>query len=373
MSSLLLPGDTAPWFHAPALEGNPRYAFDTVAGRCVVLLFHGSAAWEASAAALAVVARHHALFDDAHACFFGVSLDPADAAQGRIAQAIPGIRWFLDHDATVARKYGAVEGESAGGEYRPHWLLLDPMLRVVDRAGIEEGERIIAGLRRLIARSPETPTAPVLVVPRIFEPALCRQLVELYQRQGGEDSGFMREENGVTVGKIDYSHKRRADCSIDDEALRGALRARIRRFLIPQIARAFQFEVTRIERWIVACYDDQTGGGHFRAHRDNTTKGTAHRRFACTINLNAGEYDGGDLRFPEFGPATYRAPTGGAVIFSCSLLHEALPVTRGTRYAFLPFLYDDAAARLREANLAFVSDELKHYRSGLPADAQAAE
>ena len=68
-----------------------------------------------------------------------------------------------------------------------------------------------------------------------------------------------------------------------------------------------------------------------------------------TINLNAGDYDGGDLRFPEYGPRTYRAPTGGAIVFSCSLLHEATPVTRGTRYAFLPFLYDDAAARLREA------------------------
>jgi len=38
------------------------------------------------------------------------------------------------------------------------------------------------------------------------------------------------------------------------------------------------------------------------------------------------------------------------VVFSCSLLHEARPVTAGRRYALLPFLYDDAAARVREAN-----------------------
>ena len=86
--------------------------------------------------------------------------------------------------------------------------------------------------------------------------------------------------------------------------------------------------------------------GHFRPHRDNTTKGTAHRRFAVTINLNADEYEGGDLCFPEFGPRTYRAATGGAVVFSCSLLHEARPVTLGKRYAFLPFLYDDEAANI---------------------------
>ena len=83
--------------------------------------------------------------------------------------------------------------------------------------------------------------------------------------------------------------------------------------------------------------------------------GTAHRRFACTINLNAEDYEGGDLRFPEFGPQTYRAPTGGAVVFSCSLLHEATDVTRGRRYAYLPFLYDDAAAAIRQVNIDSVT------------------
>ncbi|HEX3065321.1 MAG TPA: 2OG-Fe(II) oxygenase, partial [Dongiaceae bacterium] len=61
-----------------------------------------------------------------------------------------------------------------------------------------------------------------------------------------------------------------------------------------------------------------------------------------------------DLVFPEFGVLTYRPPTGDAVVFSCSLLHEALPVTRGRRYAFLPFLYDEAAARVRRANQQYV-------------------
>ena len=113
--------------------------------------------------------------------------------------------------------------------------------------------------------------------------------------------------------------------------------------MAPEIAEGLPVRATRIERYIVACYDAEDGG-YFRPHRDNTTKGTAHRRFAVSINLNAEEFEGGDLRFPEFGPRTYRPPTGGAVVFSCSLLHEATPVTRGTRYAFLPFLYDEAGA-----------------------------
>ena len=76
--------------------------------------------------------------------------------------------------------------------------------------------------------------------------------------------------------------------------------------------------------------------------------GTAHRKFACSLNLND-DFEGGDLRFAEFGPATYRPPVGGAVVFSCALLHEATPMMAGRRYAFLPFLYDAAGAAVREA------------------------
>ena len=92
-----------------------------------------------------------------------------------------------------------------------------------------------------------------------------------------------------------------------------------------------------------SCYD-AVDEAVFHAHRDSTTFGTAHRRFACSINLNGG-FEGGDLRFPEYGPATYRPPLGGAVVFSCALMHEATRVTAGRRYAFLPFFYDEAGAR----------------------------
>ncbi|HEX7623591.1 MAG TPA: 2OG-Fe(II) oxygenase, partial [Anaeromyxobacteraceae bacterium] len=124
----------------------------------------------------------------------------------------------------------------------------------------------------------------------------------------------------------------------------------------------YQFQVTRIERYMVACYD-AADGGYFRAHRDNETLGTAHRKFACSINLNAEEFEGGDLRFPEFGPRTYRPPTGGAVIFACGLQHEATSVTRGRRYAFLPFFYDEAGQAIREANADFLADPARQAQA----------
>jgi predicted 2-oxoglutarate/Fe(II)-dependent dioxygenase YbiX/peroxiredoxin len=364
MNRIPMIGEPAPWFHAQALDGNPRYAFDTAAGRWIVMLFAGQAGRPELHPALDMLAANRDLFDDLNVCFFGVTVDPADAAEGRIAQLLPGVRWFLDYDQAVSKAYGAV-GPDGSGTYQPYWLLLDPLQRVLTRAPLPEGPRLLAECRRL-AHEPRALPAPVLVAPRILSPDLCRRLIDLYERQGGEESGFMRDVGGVTTAIVDHGHKRRADCTISDEELLKTLNSSLFHTLRPLVKRAFQFDPTRIERWIVACYDGGVGG-YFRPHRDNTTKGTAHRKFAVTINLNAEEYEGGDLCFPEFGPQTYRAPTGGAVVFSCSLLHEARAVTRGRRYAFLPFLYDDDGARTRERNLAFVSPELQSYRSGLPS------
>ncbi|HEX9933515.1 MAG TPA: 2OG-Fe(II) oxygenase [Allosphingosinicella sp.] len=355
---LLEPGDAAPWFRAPALGGSPNYVFDTAAGRPILMLFFGTAGRPETAAALAAVQAKRGLFDDENACFFGVSCDPADAADGRIAQRIPGIRFFLDHERAVSRLYGAAPAEQAD-HYFPHWLLLDRAMRVAGRFPLAAAAEAIAALETQRSSAAEADWAPVVKVPNVFEPALCAELVALYEAGGGTESGFMRDIDGQTRLIVDESHKRRRDHAIDDAATQKRLIARINRRLVPMVKRAFQFEPTRIERHIVACYE--AGAGHFRPHRDNTTKGTAHRRFAVTINLNDG-YEGGDLRFPEFGRRTYRAPVGGAIVFSCSLLHEATPVTAGRRFAYLPFLYDEAGAKLREENNAFLAEEVGTYR-----------
>jgi predicted 2-oxoglutarate/Fe(II)-dependent dioxygenase YbiX/peroxiredoxin len=355
---LLEPGDAAPWFRVPALDGAANYAFDTAAGRPMLLLFFESAGRADAQAALSAVAANRALFDDLNACFFGITCDPEDAAQRRIAQLLPGIRFFLDYDRAVSRLYGAAPAEGAA-EYRPHWLLLDRTLRVSGRFPLAAGEAAVQALAALAAGPSLPDWAPVALAPDVFEPAFCKRLVALYEEHGGAESGFMREVDGKTVLLTDPGHKQRRDFDIGDETLRRQIVARINRRLVPVVRRVFQFDPTRMERYLVACY--QEGAGHFRPHRDNTTKGTAHRRFAVTINLNS-DYEGGDLRFPEFGRRTYRAPPGGAIVFSCSLLHEATPVTRGKRYAFLPFLYDEAAAELREKNNAFLGEEVGRYR-----------
>ncbi len=358
-------GDPVPGFIARA-SNSPRFHFNTVAGRYIVLCFFGSMTRGASRRAHDHLRGRTAFFDDMNAAFFGVSVDPADEAEARVQEAVPGFRYFWDFDGAVSRLYGALGTDAApDGRYNGFTLVLDPMLRVLACLGHDDGHD--AAFDALVSRLPpprlhsglEVP-APVLILPRVFEPDFCRYLINLYENEGGAESGFMRQVDGKTIGVYDDSYKRRRDFAFDFqppfEPVRANIRARVQARLVPAIAQAFQFHVTRMERYIVACYEAERMG-FFSPHRDNTTSGTAHRRFACTLNLNAEEYEGGELRFPEFGSRTYRAPTGGAVVFSCSLLHEATPVTRGRRFAFLPFLYDEAAARIRTANAGALTGE----------------
>jgi len=138
---------------------------------------------------------------------------------------------------------------------------------------------------------------------------------------------------------LDHARKRRRDYLIkDDPELIRQLQMRISRRIFPEIQKAYSFKVAHIERYMISCYSaDELG--HFCAHRDNTTAATAHRRFAVSINLNS-EFEGGEISFPEYGLRAYKPPPGGAVVFSCALLHAVSQVAIGRRYAFLPFLYE---------------------------------
>lgn len=352
-------GDPAPWFRQRT-PSNPLFVFDTVAGRYIVLCFFASASDAAARDAIERI-RASTVYDDVHASCFGVSLDPADEKEARVAERTPGFRVFWDFDSAASEAYGAraVDDKNA---MRRLWVVLDPMLRVLRIAPFESASA--DDIAAFVAAQPPstergTP-APVLYLPGVFEPEICATLIGKYRDHGGAESGFMREREGKTVMEIDHRHKRRRDCIIEDEALRATLQERVRRRIVPEIAKAFQFHVTRMERYLVGCYRAEDSG-HFRAHRDNTTKGTAHRRFAVSVNLND-DYDGGLLSFPEFASPPFKPPAGGAVVFSCSLLHTASPVTRGERFAFLPFLYDDAAAELRERNNEFLGEGVGAYR-----------
>ncbi|MBE7212513.1 MAG: 2OG-Fe(II) oxygenase [Gluconacetobacter diazotrophicus] len=344
----LLPGDPLPWFRQRCAPAGADYAIETAAGRHLVLFAFASGAAPAVAVALDAVHARSDLLDGRRAGFFAVSADPADAA--RLPESRPVLRCFLDADGAVGRILGARCLDGIGAP-RDLWLVLDPFLRVravaLDAPGM--AAEVLGFLEReLAAAETADGTAPVLLLPGVFEPEFCARLLEHYARDGGRPSAvFTAAADGGTRAVLDPAAKRRRDCDLRDPALRAQVQARIVRRVVPEIRKAFQFDATEMERLILSEYS-AADRGHFGAHRDNTVSATAHRRFAVSINLND-DFDGGELVFPEFGARRYRPPAGGALVFSCSLLHAVTPVTAGRRVACLPFVHDAAAAALKRA------------------------
>lgn len=183
-----------------------------------------------------------------------------------------------------------------------------------------------------------SPLAPVLLIPDVFESDLCAALIRHLETdcRGGEPSRVLVLEGGSQALQLDPTIKQRRESLSRDPVLEARMHERLMRRALPEIGRVFQFLVSRRDPFKLLAYPEDAG--YFRAHRDNETRDVAHRRFALSINLNHGHYAGGEFRYPEFGPRRYSPGTGTALVFSCSLLHEVLPVEKGTRYAMTTFL-----------------------------------
>ncbi len=254
-----------------------------------------------------------------------------------------------DTDRLVLADDGAVVGWLLGPTPAgPELLLLDPNQRVLARAPLDAAapERALAQLADALGGLAQPAAeivsggAPALIVPRVLEPALCAELIALYRREGGVPSGVLELIEGRPRFKVDPGQKMRRDFFRFDVGWMARLGAVLRARLVPEVDKCFAFRATTCEDFKLTCYDASEGGYH-RPHRDNVTPDVADRRFALSVNLNTGEYDGGELRFPEYGPTLYRPPAGGAIVFASSMLHEALPVTRGERFVLLSFLSND--------------------------------
>lgn len=211
----------------------------------------------------------------------------------------------------------------------------------IDRALGEAGhaEAILSFLRDRPQEEPRAMglAAPILTVPRVLDPAFRRRLIERH----GTASGHTGLGQRVSGGVLDSAAKVRRDHIVTDPALHGEIGGLIGRRVVPEIFRAFNYRVSYVKEFKICCYE-AAEGGFFKPHRDNIEP-AGGRRFAMTLNLNTGEYEGGQLRFPEYGPHLYSPEAGGAVVFACNLVHEVLPVTAGRRYVLLCFFYGDEA------------------------------
>jgi len=232
-------GDPAPWFHQRS-SSKANFVFSSVAGRYIVLCFFGSAAEPRGRAALQSVLAHRHHFDDISCSFFGVSNDPEDERQKRVASRLPGIRFFWDSDGKISRLYGAIAHDATLGKGETHvhrfWVVLDPTLRVLFIAPFAADGSDADALFGYLEKLPPPDRfagievqAPILFLPNVFEEDLCRGLIRVYEDHGGKESGVMRDVEGRTALINDHSFKKRRDYTIEQPELLEQTRARVAR------------------------------------------------------------------------------------------------------------------------------------------------
>ena len=248
---------------------------------------------------------------------------------------------FLDTQGEIKTTYRLVDSN------RDVIFLLDCNLRVLTSTPLGDVQpdvkkliSIFTELRPHVEPQEVKIQAPVLLVPNVLDPELCITLINVWETNGNIETGVELSQEHRRQEVIQTDSKSRRDHIITDKKLLRLLSSSIGRRLMPEIRRAFAFKATRFEGFKIVCYDEDTSG-FFSAHRDNLSPSTAHRRFAMSLNLNQG-YEGGYLRFPEFGSNLYQPEVGEALVFSCSHLHEVTEVTKGRRFALLSFLFSEA-------------------------------
>jgi hypothetical protein len=182
---------------------------------------------------------------------------------------------------------------------------------------------------------------PILQVPRALSADDCKALIERFNTEGlayvepGHGDKGLGHDYKMRIPE--YGRHDRIDHWVMNPATVGFINLRLKRRVLPEVRKAFGYEITRHEPYRITRYEGMRGG-ELHGHRDNSELRVAHRRFALSINLNSEAFEGGGVRFPEYGGQMYRPPSGTALLFSSSLLHEAMHVTKGQRFVLLGFM-----------------------------------
>ena len=329
----LTPGDRFPNFLLPDQSGAVSSFLERAKGRPLLILGDSDDA--------GLQALHQANLGEAGADCLALVGEPPEAAAKRAERL--GIDFLLLCDS-AGKIRDALRRMMGFGPRGAFAVLLDPNQRVMHARADLDGAALLGWAverARAVPRAEDAHyvrgIAPVLLVPDVLSGAQCRALIDRWETHGHEEGHVYSIVKGEEKRRLNKEMKSRRDHVVKDESLMNELATLIGRRIGPELNKAFNFGKFRFDRFKITCYDSERGD-FFRRHRDNQTKETADRRFALTLNLNTEEYEGGGLIFPEYGPHRYNPPSGGAILFSCSLLHEALPITKGRRFTLLNFL-----------------------------------
>ena len=335
-------GERAPDFILPSLDGTPTRFYAKAGGTPTVLLFSDANQID-TILCLSEELKNRPSIKMSILAILENNLLSAQSVTTKNKIDFPV---FLDTQGTIKTAYRLVDDE------KNIIFLLDANLRVLTSILLED---IQLAVKRLISIYTESwshvepleikTQAPVLLLPNVLDPELCLHLIDVWETEGNVETGVELSQENRRQEVIISDSKSRRDHIVTDKKLLRLLSSSIGRRVMPELQRAFAFQATRFEGFKIVCYDAATSG-FFSAHRDNLSPSTAHRRFALSLNLNQ-DYEGGYLRFPEFGPNLYQPEVGEAIVFSCSHLHEVTEMKNGRRFALLSFLFSEAGSQSR--------------------------
>ena len=337
-------GATVPLLDVKDESGRPlRLADDYLSGQTLLLVLLNTAAPARVRKILGTLADHASALDRADVTVIGLSADP-DARRNRALRAETGFPWPLPADATGQHfaAFGVHKGSGVGD--RLVWIT--PLRQV--HAWFDDCAELPELLERIMNTHSPSPGGemplhpPVLIVPDVLSHAECAALIETVENgapfsvrppRAGEFAGDYR------IPVYDHNRQDRVDHIIRDVKAQQFLDERIFSRIVPVVKKAFAFDITRREDLHVARYEGDRAGNAI-GHRDNLTAGTAHRRFALSLNLND-DYEGGDVVFKEYSTTGYKGKAGAALVFSSSLLHEVRETTAGVRYTLISHFFND--------------------------------
>ena len=273
-----------------------------------------------------------------------VAGEPVDAlAKVKKSLGIQALLW-ADSDLHVAKAFNVLD--EAGDAIVPTGFLLDRNLKIIGRHERLDPEQLAGAIVNQCANAIQqdelqqgepqiiTHAAPVLLVPDVLSPEFCDHCIKEFT-DGHTFQGTVGSEKDAAMRK---DVKMRTDFVVHGKLL-DQMDEKFSRSLFPEIKKVFGFDVTYREIYKIGLYSGEDKG-FFKQHRDNFDTPLGNRRVAVTIHLSD-DYEGGGVRFPEYGNNIYRASKGGAVAFSASSIHEAMPVTKGKRYVIVAFLHGD--------------------------------
>lgn len=324
----LVPGDRIPNFQLPAADGRSRVFYFEVTGKPLLLL--------ASKASPEVTGRYLAAITGRRSDVAGLGGE-IQAVSADLAQTSDfGGPHYQDQDGKLLDHLLS----AGGGE--TVWLIADANQRLVGAVSAQDPDKAageaVDALKTHINR-PMAPVqtlsygAPVIMLDNMLGPDIRQELIDAWRadnREGLVNDGFSNAP--------DASVKKNREHEVVDPDLKRRVAMTLGPRIAGELEKACNFiQPLRFEAFTVLSYTDDRED-FFAAHRDNI-RSTQKRRFAMSLNLNDG-FEGGELMFPEYGDHKYLPGAGGAAIFSCALLHQALPVTKGQRWVMVTFMCD---------------------------------